>query len=59
MGRDGAGRAAPADVGASRIGDGSAHPSTKLADSIYAASLSLVGSLLVTGVLWAVMGWLA
>jgi hypothetical protein len=28
-------------------------------DSIYAASLSLVGSLLVTGVLWAVMGWLA
>ncbi len=28
-------------------------------DSICAASLSLVGSLLVTGVLWAVIGWLA
>jgi hypothetical protein len=28
-------------------------------DSICAASLSLVGSLLVTGVLWALMGWLA
>jgi hypothetical protein len=27
-------------------------------DSICAASLSLVGSLLVTGVLWALMGWL-
>jgi hypothetical protein len=28
-------------------------------DSICAASLSLVGSLLVTGVLWALAGWLA
>jgi hypothetical protein len=28
-------------------------------DSICAASLSLIGSVLVTGVLWAFMGWLA
>ena len=28
-------------------------------NGICAASLSLVGSLLVTGVLWALMGWLA
>jgi len=28
-------------------------------DSIYAASMSLVGSLVLTGLLWLLMGWLA